>query len=159
MKKIVYLFSGFVAGILLITLMGSAFVYDNVFLVEESKYGFNETIDRIEALGKERSWTVSHMYNLQATMERNQMEVNPVVVMSLCKPAIAYKVLSADRERPVSAIMPCRVSVYATEEGKIMVSRMKTGILTAMLSGVSRAAMEEAGNEIEEMLELVTLRN
>ena len=159
MKKIGYLFTGFVAGILLITLLGSALVYDSTFLVEESKYGFNETIDRIEALGKERKWTVSHMYNLQATMERNQMEVNPVVVMSLCKPTIAFKVLSADRERPVSALMPCRVSVYETEEGKIMVSRIKSGIIESMLSGVSRSAMAEASNEIEEILEMVTRKN
>lgn len=158
MKKLIYLATGFSAAILMVILMGSSLMHDQVFLVEESKYGFNETIDRIESLGKERSWTVSHMYNLQATMERNNMQVNPVLVMSLCKPAIAYKVLSADRERPVSAIMPCRVSVYESEDGRIMVARMKAGILSAMLSGVSRAAMEEAGNELEEILDLVTIK-
>jgi uncharacterized protein (DUF302 family) len=156
MKNIGYITTGFIAGILLFLLVGAALINKPVFLVDESKLGFIETIEKIEELSKAEGWTVSHMYNLQATMERNNFEVLPVVVMSLCKPQLAYKILGSDTERPASALMPCRVSVYQTEDGKVMISRMNSTILLGMLSGMSNRAMSEAGSEIEMLLKHVT---
>lgn len=155
MKKINYLLTGFLGGILFVILVGATVVNNQLFLVDESKYGFNETIEKIEELSKENGWNISHMYNLQATMAKHNLEVEPVLVMSLCKPSIAYKILSTDNERPASALMPCRVSIYQTKDGKVMISRMNVTFMSAMLSGITKEAMVLAGNENEAVLKQV----
>ncbi|MFZ5429368.1 MAG: DUF302 domain-containing protein [Bacteroidota bacterium] len=155
MKKAGLLLTGFAAGIMFVVLTGAAIMSEKIFVVDESKYEFIETIDRIEALAKESGWNISHMYNLQATMAKHNLEVEPVVVMSLCKPQIAYNILGADSERPASVMMPCRVSVYQTKDGKVQISRMNTGLMSGMLAGITRSSMDQAGNEIETLLNQV----
>lgn len=155
MKKIIYLISGFIMGILFVILIGATVVNNQLFVVDESKYGFNETIEKIEELSNESGWNISHMYNLQATMAKHNLQVEPVLVMSLCKPSIAYNILSSDNERPASALMPCRVSIYQTKDGKVMISRMNVTFMSAMLSGITKDAMVLAGNENEALLKQV----
>jgi uncharacterized protein (DUF302 family) len=155
MNKIKYLVTGFLAGILFVILIGATVVNSQLFLVDESKYGFNETIEKIEELSKENGWNISHMYNLQATMAKHNLQVEPVLIMSLCKPSIAYNILSSDNERPASTLMPCRVSIYQTKDGKVMISRMNVTFMSAMLAGITKEAMVEAGNENEAVLKHV----
>lgn len=155
MKKFGYILGGFAGGVMFLLIVGASLAGSQMFLVSESKYGFSETVDIIESVSKEKGWTVSHIYNLQATMEKNGYQVKPVTVFSLCKPQIAYQVLSSDNERPVAAMMPCRVAVYETKEGKTLISRMNAGMFTSMLSGVSREAMTQASQENEIILKSV----
>lgn len=155
MKKLKYVITGFLAGILFVFIIGATVVNSSMFLVDESKYGFNETIDKIEELSKENGWNISHMYNLQATMAKHNFSVEPVLVMSLCKPSIAYNILGSDNEREASALMPCRVSIYQTKDGRVMISRMNVNFMSSMLSGISKDAMVLAGNENEEVLKHV----
>jgi uncharacterized protein (DUF302 family) len=155
MKKAGLLITGFVAGIMFVVLVGAAAISEKLFIVDESKHEFIETIDKIENLAKENGWNISHMYNLQATMQKHNLEVEPVVIMSLCKPQIAYHILSKDSERQASVMMPCRVSVYQTKEGKVMISRMNTDLMAGMLAGITKDAMGSAGVEIEQLLKQV----
>lgn len=155
MKKWRYILGGFAGGLMFILILGASLNGGQMFLVSESKYGFSETVDLIESVSKEKGWTVSHIYNLQATMAKNGYQVKPVTVFSLCKPQIAYQILSSDNERPVAAMMPCRVAVYETEDGKTYVSRMNAGMFTSMLAGISRDAMTQASQESEIILKSV----
>jgi uncharacterized protein (DUF302 family) len=155
MKKIGYVLSGFLAGVMFVVLIAAGVSGSKVFEVNESKLGFNETIEKIEELSKAEGWNISHMYNLQATMQKHNMQVEPVLVMSLCKPSLAIKILGSDNERPASPMMPCRVAVYQTKDGKVMVSRMNVKFMSGMLSGVTKEAMVDAGDQIEGLLKHV----
>lgn len=158
MKNILIALTSFLGGILFIILVGATVVSDQLFLVDESRYGLNETIEKIEEKAKESGWNISHIYNLQATMAKHNLSVRPVAVMSLCKPQLAYKILESDNERPASALMPCRVSVYETADGKVMVSRMNVTFMSKMLTGITKDAMVLASNENEEILKHVIKR-
>jgi uncharacterized protein (DUF302 family) len=155
MKKLGYVLAGFAGGIVFLVLVGAALVSNPVFVVDESKYDYDETVEKLEVLSKEHGWTVSHMYNLQATMQKNGFAVEPVMVFSICKPQIAYDILSSDNERPASVMMPCRVSVYRTKDGKTYLSRMNAGMMASMLTGVSKDAMTRASLESEKFIDLI----
>ena len=155
MSKSGYLITGFVSGILFVVLAGAALVSSQMFVVNESKYDFNETVNKIEELSKANGWNISHIYNLQATMQKHNFEVEPVTVMSLCKPDLAYKILSSDNERPASTLMPCRVSIYKTKKGKVMISRMNIDMMSGMMTGITKEAMVMAGKENEDILKQV----
>jgi uncharacterized protein (DUF302 family) len=61
--------------------------------------------------------------------------------------------LSLDEQRIYSSLMPCRISVYATTEGKVYISRMNSGVLAAQAGGVTEKVMTLAFNDIEHILE------
>jgi len=95
----------------------------------------------------EHHWSVSHQYNLQATMIKNGFEVAPVTVLSLCNPQHAHQVLKGTDDRVVSALMPCRVSVYE-KNGKTYVSMLNAPLFSRFL-----------GKKIGEIMTVTTLEN
>lgn len=124
-----------------------------MFLENESNYGFEETNAAIEKQAAEMKWGIPSQYDLQATLKKNGFEVLPVRVFSLCKPSVAHKILGTNRERIASALMPCRVSVYERNDGKVYVSRLNAALFSRFLGKQIREAMKEAAVENERILE------
>jgi len=117
--------------------------------------GFEETMTWIEKTVTNNKWIAIAVHDLQASMTNNGYEVLPVIVLAICQPAHAFKVLGKDSERIVSSMMPCRVSVYKKSDGLSYVSRMNTSLLTSRFSGDIKEVMIETSREIEQMLKLL----
>ena len=83
-----------------------------MFVLNESKLGFDETVQAIEQSTVNNNWSMPHQYNLQATIKKHGFDVRLVKVFSLCKPEHAYEIPGSENERLVSALMPCRVAEY-----------------------------------------------
>jgi uncharacterized protein (DUF302 family) len=116
MKSITTFLAGLIIGIGATLLIISLILPKKMFVVEESKFNFEETVDAIVESAEVNDWTVSHIYDLQASLKKKNFDVAPVYVISLCNPPFANKILSSDDDRMVSAMMPCRVAVY--EKGR-----------------------------------------
>ena len=144
-SKLLVFVLGIVAGIA-ITFLTVLFVLPGqMFIVNESKLIFEETLSGIEKSVTENGWSIPHQYNLQATMQKNGFEVNPVRVFSLCNPKHAYAILSGDNQRMVSALMPFRVAVYE-RDGMTFVSMLNSGLFSRFL-----------GNNISEVMILAVV--
>lgn len=124
----------------------------NMFLENESKYNFAETVEKLTAEIEKKTWKVSAVHDLQETLKKNGTEILPIKVFALCHPAHSSKILLKDNERIVSSLMPCRVSVYEKSNGKTYVSRMNTGILAKSIGGVVEEVMFASSKDVEEML-------
>ncbi|MBV5313947.1 MAG: DUF302 domain-containing protein [Prolixibacteraceae bacterium] len=142
------LFSGFVLiGLFLV------FVFPRLmFSVNESKYDFNETVEKLTESTKSNNWKMPHEYDLQQIMTNNGFTVRPVKVFSICKPDIAVRILGNDKHRQISALMPCRVAVYEKADGKTYVSRMNAELFARLLGGEATAIMSDAGEGSENIL-------
>lgn len=138
---------GLIIGVALTVLLVFAVAPGKMFIEKESKLGFQETVDAIVESATEHRWNVSHQYDLQATMLKNGFEVAPVTVLSLCSPQYAHQVLKGTDDRVVSALMPCRVSVYE-KNGKTYVSMMNASFFSQLL-----------GKRIGEVMSATTLEN
>ena len=79
-------------------------------------------------------------------------EVKPATVIELCQPKHAGKILSRDENRIVTSLMPCRVSVYETSDGKVVISRMNSGLVSKLFGGEIATVMADASQETEEIL-------
>ncbi|MDA3910170.1 MAG: DUF302 domain-containing protein [Bacteroidales bacterium] len=123
-----------------------------MFLENESKYNFAETVEMLIAKIEKEDWKVSTVHNLQESLEKNGTEVLPIKVFALCNPKHSSKILLKDDERIVSSLMPCRVSVYEKSNGKTYISRMNTGILAKSLGGVVEEVMVASSKDVEEIL-------
>jgi uncharacterized protein (DUF302 family) len=149
MKK---MFIGLLLGIALTVLFIAFYVPGKMFIVNESKFGFDETVEAITSEAAKANWNVPHVYDLQATMTKNGYEVKPVKVFSLCKPSHAYKILGSTDKRFVSALMPCRVSVFE-KEGKTYISMLNAALFSPFLGSETGKVMKEASIENIKLLE------
>ncbi len=130
---------------------------DAMFLENESKYSFAETINKLTAKIEKKSWKVVVVHDLQKTLKNNGTEVLPVKVFALCHPKHSSEILLKDDERIVSSLMPCRVSVYEKSDGKTYISRMNTGVLAKSIGGIVEEVMITSSKDIEEILSSLIL--
>ncbi len=149
---------GLVAGIILTALSAWLVLPKVMFIESESRVGFEETNMMIEKKAVDMKWGVPHQYDLQATLKKNGFEVQPVRVISLCKPTVANQILSSGNDRIASALMPCRVSVYVKPDGKTYVSRLNAALFSKFLGKTIRGAMKTAALETEEILAPVVIK-
>ena len=157
MKNRISMFlTGLIVGIGLTILALVVILPKQMFVVHESKLDFNETVGAIELSAKENNWSMPHQYDLQATMKNHGLDVDPVKVFSLCKPAHAYKILSSGANRLASALMPCRIAVYE-KDGKTFVSMLNSGLFSKFMGAEIKKVMGEASAENKQMLEAIVL--
>lgn len=127
-----------------------------IMLVEnESKYDFQEAVDRFTASVKQHGWKMPKVHDLQKTMHKFGKDVARVKVFELCHPEHAYKILKRDDERIVSSMMPCRVAIYQRSDGKTYVSRMNTALMGQMMAGIVPQVMGQASQESESIIKSV----
>ncbi len=126
-----------------------------MFNTAVSPHSVEKTVELIEQTANEKGWSIPKVYNLQATMAKHEYEVRPVMVISLCKPEHAYRILKENEERVVSTMMPCRIAVYQGNDGKTYISSMNAGLISGMLGGLVKEVMTDAGRENDEIIEKV----
>lgn len=143
--------TGLILGIALTIVAIVIIVPKQMFIVYESKFGFEETIETIEKSAAELKWGIPHQYDLQATLKGKGFEVKPVNVMSLCKPEHANAILSSNEQRLASALMPCRIAVYE-KEGKTYVSMLNAGLFSKFMGKKISSVMGVASSENEQIL-------
>jgi uncharacterized protein (DUF302 family) len=145
---------GLIVGVGLTILAIMVIVPKQLFVVKESNLGFDQTMEAIEKSAASNQWGVPFKYDLQATLKGKGFDVQPVKVISLCKPAFANEILSDNNERLVSALMPCRVAVYE-KEGKTYVSMLNAALFAKFLNKKSKQVMSQASAENEKILDLI----
>jgi uncharacterized protein (DUF302 family) len=147
MKKGIAMFlTGIIVGIVITVLAIVVVLPKQMFVVHESKLGFEETVEAITASAADNKWSMPHQYDLQATMKKHGFDVKPVKVFSLCNPKHAYEVLKANEERMASALMPCRIAVYE-KDGKTFVSMLNSGLFSKFMGAKIKEVMGAASRE------------
>lgn len=152
MKNRISMFiTGLIVGIVITILAIVVVLPKQMFVVHESKMGFDETVEAITQSASDNKWSMPHQYDLQATMKKHGFDVKPVKVFSLCKPEHAYQILGANEERLASALMPCRIAVYE-KEGKTFVSMLNSGLFSKFMGTKIKEVMGAASEENKQIL-------
>jgi len=123
-----------------------------MFIENESRYNFDETVEKLSESIIAAGWKVTHIHDLQGTLIKNNFNVLPVKILEVCRPDYSVKLLNGDKERLYSSMMPCRLSVYETSDGKTRISRMNSHAFAAQIGGVVSEVMSLAYSEIESVL-------
>ena len=146
---------GFVLGAAMFALLG--FMSAPGMMINEniSKLSFDETVETIKSTAAEKGWKVPTVHYIDKSVKNAGYDVLPVAVIELCHPEHAGRVIENDDGRVVTSMMPCRVSVYQREDGKVVVSRMNTGMVSKMFGGMVSEVMAEATQDTEAILQTV----
>ncbi len=156
MKKNILI--GVIAFILGIVIASSAIVLvapGAMLLEDESKYGFDETVEILTASVESHGWKLPAVHDLQKTMVKYGYDVKKVQVFELCHPEHAARILEADEERIVSSLMPCRIAIYEREDGKVYISRLNSSLMSSLMGGLIKEVMTTAAEQNEEILEAI----
>jgi uncharacterized protein (DUF302 family) len=70
------------------------------------------------------------------------------MILDVCSGKYSAQVLSDDAYRPISAFMPCRVSIYKTSDGNVFISRMNTSAFLESMPPEVAKIMSVSDDEI-----------
>ena len=140
-------------GILVFTTMPSLMI-----VIKESQLGFDETVAALEKRIDEQGWVISggRPLDLNQSLAKHGVTFKPrVKLVKLCKAEYAKSVLTTDRH--VSTMMPCTLSVWEGDDGKVYVSKMNLGLMAKMFGGnvadvMGGRVVEDEGKILEGLL-------
>lgn len=144
MKKIIICTAGgFTAGVLFTLIMLLILFPSMMIETRESMYSLEDTVRMIDVNSEEQGWAVLRVWDLTRRMQRAGYEDAPRVrVVELCHAENTYNVLKNPEDMFVSAIMPCRMSVYERPDGRVFVSRMNIGLMSRFFSSNVKRIMK-----------------
>lgn len=108
----------------------------------ETGLGFEESVAALVKSIKDNGWEHAGTARLSDSIEKKGYGVGrKVAVVKLCHPKYAQEVLLTDRY--VSALMPCSVSIWEGDDGKVRYSKMNTGLIAPVFGGNVKKVMGE----------------
>jgi uncharacterized protein (DUF302 family) len=143
----------FITGLVVGALAMGIFVYmalpRAMLTVHGSALDFDSTVVSLENAARQHDYSVPHVYDIQQSLiSAGHVDMTRLKVISLCQPDYAYEILSRDPNKPLAALMPCRVAVYEAADGRVYISAFNMGRLAGLLGGnaaevMSRVAADE----------------
>ena len=144
--------AGLAAGILLTT-VALVVVAPRLMVVESpTSLGFEEAVQAITEAAAARGWKVPTVHRIDQTLAAAGYTVEPAAVVELCRPDYAEQILRSDSDRVVTSFMPCRISVYRTSDGRVVISRMRSGLVARLFGGTVARVMAAAAADSELIL-------
>lgn len=139
----------FFGGVVLTAVVGWLAAPAVMINEDPSSMSFEETVQTIQDEAEAHDWAVPNVLRLDRSVAQNGYDVARVAVIELCNPGHAGPILETDKGRVVTSMMPCRVAVYETSDGEVIVNRMNTGAVSRVFGGRVAETMATATEETE----------
>lgn len=124
----------------------------DMFLETESPLKFAETIEAIKAEVGGMGWSVLVAHDMAGILAKKGHTIAPLVILELCSGKYSVALVKKDETRYVSSLIPCRLSIYETSDGKVIISRMNTTVMGAMMEPAVAEVMKKAGADLETVI-------
>ena len=153
MLKIILSFIGGVAftGLLAWNMAGSLMFNERV-----SPFGMEETIARIQhniqATGN--GWALSGLRNPGRAVQQDGGNTLPVMMIEACSTKYSKPILNDDSVRFLSILMPCKVSVYKKNDGKVYIGTMNAGLMGKMFGPLVGDVMGHVAADQQKFLDM-----
>ena len=144
--------AGILVTILLVGIVG--FLAAPSLMIQEdlSPLGFDETVQAIQDSAVKQDWKVPTVHHIDGSVKSAGYDVLPTAVVELCHPDHAGHILEEDEAKIVTSLMPCRIAVYETSDGEVVISRMNSGLISKIFGGTVAEVMAQASADNEVIL-------
>lgn len=152
-EQLIILIVGLAVGASL-TLLTVWFTMPKMMLHEvRSGLSFDDTVAGIEQAAIKAGWEVPKVYDLQASLSKaGKTDVSRMKVISMCQPDHADTILAEEKNRRVTAMMPCRIGVYEGDDGQVLMTQMNIGLMSRMFGGTIERVMRQVAAEEKTIL-------
>lgn len=129
-----------------------------MFNVHTSKYSFSETVYRLENSILKNEWDIQRIYDIgECLANYNYENYRNVIIFSICKADNVNAVLEKDEDRKITAMMPCRIGVYETDDGDVKISSLNMSLMSRLFgSRISKIMQNVYKDERRILSELIT---
>jgi uncharacterized protein (DUF302 family) len=140
MKKAI---AAFFAGILVSGLL--AWQVGGALMVQEypSPFGIEETAARIQANIQATGWDLSGLRSPSNTIRKLGATVPNVLLVEACNPDYSKPILKDDSTRILSILMPCTITIYEKEDGKVYIGLMNSGLMGRLFGPMVTEIMQK----------------
>lgn len=151
--------SGVVLGLVLAGVGAYANMSNLMFTETVSPFGLEETVARIQhnivnnPELKEKGWSLSGLRNPARAVSTDGGNVLPVLMVEVCSTKYSKPILKDDTVRFLSILMPCKISVYKKQDGKIYIGTMNAGLMGKMFGSMVGSVMSEVAADQKKFLE------
>ena len=154
-KVWIYGIIGLVAGIVLSVLLIAAIMPKMMIVTRESNFGFDDTVSIIQQNITKEGWSVKGVSDVTHEINKAGYEFKPnIKIIKLCKAQYAKEVLTTDRF--VSCLMPCSISVWESDDGRVYVSEMNMALMAKLFGGnIGKVMGGKVVSDEERMLESI----
>ena len=120
----------------------------------KSKDSYEETINKLRSVIKSKeNWKIPAEFDFQKNIhDANLSKIEKVGSIALCNPNYASMILSEEKNRKVSSIMPLTIGVYEDKSGQVYVSELNIGMMGKMFGGTIAKVMKVAGVDVKEII-------
>ena len=152
-KKWIYIIAGMVIGAIICVTLIVSIMPSMMIITRESKLSFDETVATVQERIKEQGWSVKGVSDVKHEINKAGYEFQPRInIIKLCKAEYAKEVLTTDRY--VSCLMPCSISVWEGDDGRVYLSEMNMALMARLFGGnVGKVMGGKVVDDEEKMLE------
>jgi len=152
-------FIGFLVGIAVVAVAGYKMMPHMMFNETVSPFGLEETVARIQhniqdnPVLKEHGWSLSGLRNPAKAVQTDGGNVLPVMMIEACSTKYSGPILKEDTVRFLSILMPCKISVYKKQDGKVYIGTMNAGLMGMMFGPLVGEIMGKVAEDQKLFLE------
>jgi len=146
--------AGFVVGIVVIALAGWMMMPHLMFTERVSPFGMEETVARIQhnIQNTGNGWELSGLRNPAKAVQSDGGNVLPVLMIEACSTDYSKPILKEDTVRFLSILMPCKISVYKKNDGKVYIGTMNAGLMGKMFGPLVGEVMGKVAADQQKFL-------
>ncbi len=124
-----------------------------LFLEDRSGKPLAVTSQAFQSNVAAHGWTVLGVENVSKVLAERGFTVAPVLVFNACSGKYSSKLLGSDDTRFVASMIPCRVAIYQTSTGEVVISRMNSVVLSAKIGGAAGEVIKQSGQDMEAIIQ------
>ena len=146
MRKLI---GSFVGGIVLTGLIGWLMMPSLMFTERLSPFDMEETVARIQQNIQQtgNGWELSGLRNPARAIQRDGGNVLPVMMVEACSTKYSKPILNDDTVRYLSILMPCKITVYKKNDGKVYIGTMNAGLMGKMFGSMVGGVMGQVAED------------
>lgn len=148
----------FVAFALLTPGMASAFGQSAVgsrsqmFIEDVSPADLPRTVEVFQEEARMAGWSLLAVHNMAGILSARGYTLHPVLIIEVCSGKYSAELLGRDETRYVASMIPCRVAIYQSSTGKVVISRMNTAMFAGTMEPKVADVIRKSGEEMEAII-------
>lgn len=144
----------FFAGIFTVAILGYNMMSSLMFNERVSPFSVEETVARIQQNIQEvgNGWSLSGLRNPAQAVKADGGNTLPVLMVEACSTKYSKPILNEDSVRFLSILMPCKISVYKKNDGKVYIGTMNAGLMGKMFGPLVGDIMSQVAADQQKFL-------
>lgn len=133
-------------------MMANQAAMPQMFLEDTSPANFPATVEAFKAEVKASGWGILTVHNMAGILSSKGHTLQPILVIEACSGKYSAQLLKNDNTRYVSSMLPCRIAIYQTSAGKVIINRMNSVMFAGMTDGLVADVVKKSGTEMEAII-------